>query len=41
MIKLLRCLIGFHGTPEIDYTIDGDEILVCRESLKGIKRTCH
>ena len=38
MIKLLKCLFGLHGATEIDYTIDDEEICVCRECLKEVKQ---
>lgn len=31
------CLFGFHGVTEIDYTVDDDEIKVCRDCLKEVK----
>ena len=34
MLQFLKCLFGFHGAVEIDHTIDGDEIKVCRSCLK-------
>jgi hypothetical protein len=37
MIKLLKCLFGLHGATEIDYTIDDEEVCVCRECLKEVK----
>jgi hypothetical protein len=35
MLRLLMCFFGLHGVIEIDYTIDGEEIKVCRDCLKG------
>jgi len=35
MLRLLMCFFGFHGAIEIDYTIDDEEIKVCRDCLKG------
>lgn len=35
MLRLLMCFFGLHGAIEIDYTIDGEEIKVCRDCLKG------
>lgn len=37
MLRLLMCLFGLHGAIEIDHTIDGDEIKVCRDCLNEIK----
>ncbi|OOV81418.1 hypothetical protein B1201_10100 [Acinetobacter sp. ANC 5600] len=37
MLQFLKCLFGFHGAVEIDHTIDGDEIKVCRSCLKELK----
>lgn len=37
MLRKLLCILGFHGATEIDYTIDGDQIKVCRDCLKGVK----
>lgn len=34
MFQFLMCLFGFHGATEIDYTIDDEEIKVCRECMK-------
>ena len=34
MLQLLMCLFGFHGATEIDYTIDDEEIKVCRDCGK-------
>jgi len=36
MLQFLKCLFGFHGAIEIDYTIDGEEIKVCRDCLGEI-----
>ena len=38
MLKLLMCLFGLHGATEIDYTVDGDEIKVCRECMKEVEQ---
>ena len=37
VLRLLMCLFGLHGATEIDHTIDGDEIKVCRECMKEVK----
>ena len=37
MFRFLLCLFGLHGATEIDYTIDDEEIIVCRSCLKVIK----
>ena len=37
MFQFLKRLFCFHGAVEIDHTIDGDEIKVCRSCLKEIK----
>lgn len=37
MLRLLMCLFGLHGATEIDYTIDDEEIKVCRDCLKEVK----
>ena len=34
MLKLLMCLFGLHGATEIDYTVDDEEVKVCRDCLK-------
>ena len=31
------CLFGLHGATEIDYTVDDEEIKVCRNCLKEVK----
>jgi len=36
ILRFLRCLFGFHGATEIDYTIDDEEIKVCRDCMKEI-----
>ena len=36
MLQLLMCLFGLHGATEIDYTIDDEEIKVCRDCLKEV-----
>lgn len=37
MLRFLLCLFGLHGATEIDYTIDDEEIKVCRDCLKEVK----
>ena len=37
MLQFLMCLFGFHGATEIEYTIDGKEIKLCRNCLKEVK----
>ena len=39
MLRLLMCLFGLHGATEIDYTIDDEEIKVCRDCMKEVKWT--
>ena len=34
MLRLLMCLLGFHGAAEFDYTIDDEEVKVCRDCGK-------
>ena len=34
MLRFLMCLFGFHGSTEVDYTIDDEEIKVCRDCGK-------
>jgi len=34
MLHFLMCLFGLHGATEIDYTMEGEEIKVCRNCLK-------
>ncbi|WP_286740579.1 MULTISPECIES: hypothetical protein [Acinetobacter] len=36
-LKRLFCLFGLHGATEIDYTVDDEEIKVCRNCLKEVK----
>ena len=36
MLRLLMCLFDLHGATEIDYTIDDEEIKVCRDCMKEI-----
>ena len=38
MLRLLMCLFGLHGATEIDYTVDNEEIKVCRDCLKEVKQ---
>lgn len=38
MLRFLFCLFGLHGSTEIDYTIDEEEIKVCRDCLKEVKQ---
>ena len=37
MLRLLMCLFGLHGATEIDYTVDDEEIKVCRDCLKEVE----
>ena len=37
MLQFLMCLFSFHGATEIEYTIDDEEIKVCRDCLKEVK----
>lgn len=37
MFRFLKCLFGLHGATEVDYTIDNEEIKVCRDCLKEVK----
>lgn len=37
MLRLLMCLFGLHGATEIDYTVDDEEIKVCRDCLEEVK----
>ena len=37
MLRLLMCLFGLHGATEIDYTVDDEEIKVCRNCLEEVK----
>ncbi len=37
MLRFLLCLFGLHGATEIDYTIDDEEIKVCRDCLEEVK----
>ena len=39
MLRFLMCLFGFHGATEIDYTVDDEEIKVCRDCLKEVEET--
>lgn len=41
MLRLLMCLFGLHGATEIDYTIDDEEIKVCRDCLKELKQSIY
>ena len=36
MLQFLLCLFSLHGATEIDYTVDNEEIKVCRDCLKEI-----
>ena len=36
MLQFLMCLLGLHGVTEIDYTVDDEEIKVCRDCLKEV-----
>ena len=37
MLRLLMCLFGLHGATEIDYTVDDEEIKVCRDCMKEVQ----
>ena len=37
MLRFLLCLFGLHGATEIDYTVDDEEIKVCRDCLEEVK----
>ena len=37
MLRLLMCLFGLHGATEIDHTVGGGEIKVCRDCLKEVR----
>lgn len=37
MLQFIFCLFGLHGVTEIDYTVDDEEIKVCRDCLKEIE----
>ena len=37
MLRFLLCLFDLHGATEIDYTIDDEEIKVCRDCLKEVE----
>ena len=39
MLRLLMCLFGLHGATEIDYTVDDEEIKVCRGCLNEVEYT--
>lgn len=34
MLQFLKCLFGFHGATEVEYSADKEEIEVCRDCLK-------
>ena len=36
MLQFFLCLFGLHGATEIDYTVDDEEIKVCRDCLKEV-----
>ena len=36
MLQFLLCLFGLHGATVIDYTVDNEEIKVCRDCLKEV-----
>jgi len=36
MLQFLLCLFSLHGATEIDYTIDDEEIKVCRDCMKEV-----
>ena len=38
MLHFLMCLLGLHGATEVDYTVEAEEIKVCRDCLKEIKQ---
>ena len=37
MLQFLMCLFSFHGATEIEYTIDDEEIKVCRDCMKEVE----
>lgn len=37
MFRFLLCILGLHGATEIDYTIDDEEIKLCRNCLRELK----
>ena len=37
MFKFLMCLFGLHGASEVEHTIDGDQVIICRECFKEKK----
>ena len=37
MLQFIKCMLGIHGAVEIEYTVEGNEIKVCRNCLKEIK----
>ena len=37
VLRFLLCLFGLHGATEIDYTVDDEEIKVCRNCLEEVK----
>ena len=37
IVRFLLCLLGFHGASEIAYTIDDEEIKVCRNCAKDVE----
>ncbi len=39
MLQFLLCLFGLHGAAEIDYTVDDEEIKVCRDCLYWLLNT--
>ena len=41
MFRFLLCLFGLHGATEIDYTIDDEEIKLCRYCLKEFDQNSH
>lgn len=36
MLRFLKCLFGINGVTEIDYTVDDEEVKVCRDCLKEV-----
>ena len=37
MLQFFLCLFGLHGATEINYTVDDEEIKVCRDCLKEVR----
>ena len=38
MLHFLMCLLGLHGATEVDYTVEAEEIKVCRDCLREVKQ---